>query len=56
MKFINIGSVYIRGGAGGVRWMVAKAKTKKQDNTMVEFRVAMMSTCTYTGSVFHYKA
>ena len=25
----------------GVGWVVAKAKTKKQDNTMVEFRVAI---------------
>ena len=24
-----------------MRWMVSKAKTKKQDDTMVEFRVAM---------------
>ena len=29
--------------------MVAKAKTKKQDDTMVEFRVAMTSTCTHKG-------
>ena len=36
--------------------MVAKAKTKKQDDTMVEFRVAMMSTCTHKGPTFHYKA
>ena len=27
--------------------MGEKAKTKKQDSTMVEFREAMMSTCTY---------
>ena len=31
-----------------MRWVVAKAETKKQDDTMVEFRVAMMSTCTPT--------
>ena len=38
---------------GGVqRWVVRKAKTKKQDDTMVEFRVAMMSTCTHKGPVF----
>ena len=36
--------------------MVTKAKTKKQNSTMVEFRVAMMSTCTHKGSVFDYKA
>ena len=31
----------------GVGWVVAKAKTEKQYNTMVEFRVAMTSTCTH---------
>ena len=36
--------------------MVAKAKTKKQDDTMAEFRVAMTSTCTHKGPIFHYKA
>ena len=40
----------------GVGWVVAKAKTKKQYNTMVEFRVAMTSTCTHKGPIFHYKA
>ena len=39
----------------GVRWVVAKAKTKKQDDTMVEFRVAMTSTCTHKEPIFHYK-
>ena len=29
--------------------MVAKAKTKKQDNTMVEFRVVITFTCTHKG-------
>ena len=47
-------------GAGrrglGVGWVVAKAKTKKQGDTMVEFRVSMMSTCTHKGLIFHYKA
>ena len=33
-----------------------KAKTKKQDDTMVEFRVAVMSTCTHKGPTFLYKA
>ena len=32
-----------------VGWVVAKAKTKKQDDTMVEFRVAMRYTCTHRG-------
>ena len=36
--------------------MVANAKTTKQDDTMVEFRVIMMSTCTHKGPTFHYKA
>ena len=34
---------------------MAKAKTKKQDDTSVEFRVAMTSTCTHKGPIFHYK-
>ena len=47
-EFINIGPVYIRGGRGmGVGWVVAKAKTKKQGDTVVEFRVAMTPTCTH---------
>ena len=29
--------------------MVAKAKTKKQDDKMVEFRVVMISICTHKG-------
>ena len=33
---------------------MAKTKTKKQDDTLVEFRVAMTSTCTHKGLVFHY--
>ena len=58
MEFINIGLAYIRGWVGGARggWVVAKAKTKKQDGTMVEFRVAVMSTYTHKGPIIHYKA
>ena len=58
MEFINIGPVYIRGGqeGHGGGWVVAKAITKKQDDTMIEFRVAMTSTCTHKGLIFHYKA
>ena len=53
MEFINIGPVYIRWWVGGV----AKAiKTKKQDDTLVEFRVAMMSTCTQKKLIFYYEA
>ena len=36
--------------------VVVRAKTKKQDDTVVEFRVAMLSTCTHKGPIFHYKA
>ena len=36
-------------GGVGVRWVVAKAKSKKQEDTMVEFRVTMMFTCTHKG-------
>ena len=45
-------------GRRGVRvgWVVAKTITKKQDNTMVEFRVAMTSTYTHKGPIFHYMA
>ena len=44
------------GGKGTeVGWVVAKGKIKKQDDT-IEFRVAMMSTCTHKGPIFHYKA
>ena len=30
--------------------MEAKVTTKKQDDTKVEFRVALMSTCTHKGA------
>ena len=36
--------------------MVAKAKAKKQDDTNVKFRVAMMYTCIQKGLIFHYNA
>ena len=45
-----------RGTGLGVWWVAAKAKTKKHNDTMVEFRVAMMSTCIHKGSMFHYVA
>ena len=35
----------------GVGWVVEKAKTKKQDDTNVEFRVAMTCKCAHKGSV-----
>ena len=60
MKFINIGPVYITGWVGevrgGVGWMLAKAKTKKQDDTLVELRVVMTSACTHKRPIFYYKA
>ena len=39
----------------GVGRVVAKAKTKKQDDIMVEFRVVMMPTYTQKGPIFHYR-
>ena len=33
-----------------------KGQNKEQVDTMVEFRVAMTSTCTHKGLIFHYKA
>ena len=58
MKFINIGLVYkgVGGMGAEVGWVVVKAKTQKQDDTVVEFRVAMSSTYTHKGPIFHYKA
>ena len=44
------------GRSAGMGWVVEKAKTRKQDDTMVEFRVAMMPTYTHKGPIFHYKA
>ena len=40
----------------GVGWVVGKAKAKKQDDTIVQFRVAMMFTCNHKEQIFHYKA
>ena len=37
-------------------WVVERAKTKKQDDTVVEFRMAVISTYTHRGSIVHYKA
>ena len=58
MEFINIGPACITGWLGGVcGWMgVRKALTKKQDDAIVEFRVAMMCTYTHNEPIFHYKA
>ena len=58
MEFINIGPAYIRGWVGGcgAGWVVAKAKAKRQDDTMVGFSVAMISTYTHKGPIFHYEA
>ena len=46
----------VGGRVVGVGWMVAMAKTKKQDNTMVEFRMALMLMCTHKGPILYYKA
>ena len=50
-KCINIGPAYIRGWVGRVQgWVgrvVVKIKTKRKETEMVEFRVAMTSTCTH---------
>ena len=40
----------------GVGWLVVKAKTNSKMAHIVEFRVAMVSTYTYKGPIFHYKA
>ena len=55
MEFINIGPVYIRGWVG---WVVAKLNQRRKKTQLVEFRVAMSMTCTYTHKrpIFHYKA
>ena len=57
MKFINIAPVlvYIRGGGHRVGWVVAKAKQRRKKTQIVEFRVAVMYTCTHKGLIFHYK-
>ena len=34
-------------GGTGVGYVVAKVITKKQDDTKVEFRMALMTTCIY---------
>ena len=59
MEFITIGPVYIRGWVGGVRewggwWQKLNQRRKKTQ--IVEFRVAMMCTCTHKGPIFHYEA
>ena len=57
MEFINI--VYKEvGGKGtlvGGKWW-PRIKQKSKMTQLVEFRVAMMSTCTHKGPIFHYKA
>ena len=58
VDFTNTGLVYIRGWAGvvqGVEWFVAKSKSKKQDDTIVEFRVTMISTFTHKRPLFYYR-
>ena len=40
-----------RGGVGGGKSLIKEEKKTQ----IVEFRVAMMCTCTHKGSIFHYK-
>ena len=59
MEFINIGPVYIRRWVRGAQWLVGwwqKLNQKGKKTQIVEFRVAMMCTCTHKGPIFHYKA
>ena len=54
MEFINTGPVYIRGWAGGAQgrgmwWQKLKQRSKRAQ--IVEFRVAMMCTCTHNRPV-----
>ena len=46
----------VGGKGGGLGCMVAKAKQRSKMTQMMEFRVAMTSTCTYNELIFHYKA
>ena len=47
-------------GGGGkdmsMEWVMTKAKARSRTIQMVEFKVAMMFTCTHNGPVCHYKA
>ena len=60
MEFIIIGPASIKGGWVGEMqgwsgwWQRLKQKSKMTQ--IVEFRMAMMSTCTHKGPIFHYKA
>ena len=58
MEFINIGPVYISAWVGGAWGRVdgGKSLIKEEIRHIVEFRVAMMCTCTHKGPIFHYKA
>ena len=56
MEFINIRPVYIRGWEGGVGGWWQKLNQRRKKTQIVEFRVAMTSTCTHKGPIFHYKA
>ena len=59
MEFINIGPVYIRRWAGGVRGLGGwwqKLNQRRKETQIVEFRVAMTCKCTHKGPIFHYKA
>ena len=53
MEFITIRPAYIRRCVGGTQgwggWWQRLTSLRKQDDTIVEFRVAMMCTCTHKG-------
>ena len=57
MEIITIMPMYIRGWVQGAQgWGGCWQKLKQRNNMtqIVEFRVAMTSTCTYKGPIFHY--
>ena len=51
-------SIYngVDGRGTGMEWVMAKGTSKKRNDTLVEFRVTMTSTCTHKGPIFYYKA
>ena len=59
MEFINIGPVYIRGWAevGGGKSLIKEERRelnqRRKETQIVEFRVAMMCTCTHKGPIFY---
>ena len=53
MEFINIGPVYRKGWVGGAwGWGGWWPRLEKHNDTMVEFKMGMTSTCTHKRSTF----